>query len=285
MKKYAFGFVVGLLALGVHAQEAVGDVPAVPAVAAEPMALQTTQHPELKAFLEKSGASPLMFRPSENMPEIVNEDLLKGMVEVGEAPDNVSDFIGYMPRLVVLPCEQGCEGADYEKAVKAFVAGYQGKGKHFKERGEMRVQVRWFNVRPFLMRQLPYGSDLFGVSFIVEGKLVSLGKKSGVGISVSAHELAKDLGARLAVELAFTVGVGAKPTFLQPMNKNSAGGLGEAIMASGAAVDGVLGVEDVRSRIEPVTEAHMALLPAIDGVLPGEVEPIAQMQYINSLMF
>ena len=56
------------------------------------------------------------------------------------------------------------------------------------------------------MRKLPYGADVFGVSFLLEGKLVSLGKKSGVGVSVSSYELAREIGARLATELAFTLG-------------------------------------------------------------------------------
>lgn len=135
------------------------------------------------------------------------------------------------------------------------------------------------------MRQLPYSADLFGVSFILEGKVVSLGKKSGAGISVSAHELARDMGARLAMELAYTVGIGARPTLLNPITDETAGGLGNSIMAAGAKVDGALGVEDVRSRIEPYSEEYAKLLPAIDGMKPGEVAPIDKMYYLNSLLF
>lgn len=286
MKQYAIGLILGLLALGAVAQEMSSEVKAEPAVSTTevklPEGVTTEKNPVKQEFLAKASSKPALFRPSENMPEIVNEDLLRSMSETGKASGKVSQFIGYMPKLKVLPCAKGCEGKDYERTVTEFIKGYRGDGKHFQEREEIIVQVRWFNVRPFLMRQLPYSSDLFGVSFILEGKLISLGKKSGVGVSVSAHELARDIGARLAMELAYTLGMGVKPTFLLPMGKE---GLGGAIMATGAAVDGMLGVEDVRSRIEPATEANNNLLPAIDGIKPGEIEPITEMSYLNSLLF
>ncbi|WP_157643871.1 hypothetical protein [Burkholderia ubonensis] len=290
MKRYAIGLILGLTALGAMAQEAASEVKvesaAVPAVADVhlPDGVTTEKNPLKQEFLAKSSSKPALFRPSENMPEIVNEDVLRGMSESGKTPGKSSDFIGYMPKLKVLPCAKGCEGKDYDRAVAEFIKGYRGNGKHFQERGEMIVQVRWYNTRPFLMRQLPYSADVFGVSFMLEGKVVSLGNKSGVGMSISSYELAKDIGARLATELAFTLGMGVKPTYLSTTN-NASGGVGGAIMATGAKVDGLLGVEDVRSRIEPATEANNNLLPAIDGIKPNEVEPISEMHYINSLMF
>jgi len=36
---------------------------------------------------------------------------------------------------------------------------YRGDGKYFQERGEMVVQVRWFNVRPWYMKSVPYSAD------------------------------------------------------------------------------------------------------------------------------
>lgn len=290
MQRYGMGLILGLMAISAMAQEVSTETKeetAVSAVLAEraalPEGVTTEQHPLKKAYLTTAKSAPAVFRPSQNMPEIVNEDLLRGMADSGK-PGKPSNFIAYMPKLKILPCAKGCEGSDYNKAIKAFQKGYSGDGKYFQERGEMLVQVRWFNVRPFLMRHLPYSADLFGVSFILEGKLVSLGKKSGVGVSVSAHELARDMGARLAMELAYSLGVGAKPSFLSPTNDAGAG-VGAAIMATGVAVDSALGVEDVRSRVEPATEAHASLLPAIDGIQPGEIEPIDKMRYINSLMF
>ena len=299
MKRYVVGMILALSALGAMAQETAADVKVdasaqvAPAVATAPTAqpgalpegATTEQNPVKKRYLEASKTQPAVFRPNPSMPEITNEDLLRGMVDSGKAPSSMSKTIGYMPKLVVLPCAKGCEGKDYDRAVKEFIKGYRGNGKYFEERGEMLVQVRWFNVRPFLMRQLPYSADLFGVSFILEGKVVSLGKKSGVGISVSAHELARDMGARLGMELAYTLGVGARPTLLNPITDEAAGGFGNAIMAGGVKIDGALGVEDVRSRIEPYTDEYAKLLPAIDGIKPGEVAPVDKMRYLNSLMF
>lgn len=294
VKRYMMVLVLGLMACGAaNAQDSNAvDTPAAsaaPAAAAGgpgalPEGVTTETNPLKQAFLAKAKSKPALFRPSANMPEVVNEDVLRGMSESGKPAGNASAVIGYMPKLVVLPCAKGCEGADYERAVKAFAKGYRGNGKHFQERGELIVQVRWYNTRPFLQRQLPYGSDLFGVSFMLEGKVVSLGMKSGVGKSISSYELATDLGARLATELAFTLGMGAKPTFLLP-GINPGEGFAGKVLSSGAAVDGMLGVEDVRSRIEPATDAHASLLPAIDGIKPSELEPIAQMFYLNSLMF
>jgi len=287
MKSHIVGLALALSTLGAAAQEAHDNAgaAAVPAAAASlPEGVVTEQNPLKVEFLAKTKSQPAVFRPSPNLPSIENADLIRGMVESGKTkPGKSSQFVGYLPKLTVLPCAKGCEGKDYDRAVKEFLKGYRGDKKLFEERGEMIVQVRWFNVRPFLMRQLPYSSDLFGISFMLEGKLVSLGKKSGVGKSIDAHELANELGARLAVELAFTLGMGVKPSFLQPGIRPGEGFAG-TVFSTGKAVDGMMGVEDVRSRIEPATEANANLLPAIDGIMPNEVEPIAEMRYLNLML-
>lgn len=287
MKRYLGGLILSLMGLNATAQQVSSEEKTEAATSAEvnlPDGVTTEKTPLKQAYLAKASLKPALFRPSENMPEIVNEDLLRGMSETGKTPGSVSEFIGYMPKLKVRPCAKGCEGTDYERAVSAFIKGYQGDGKHFKERGEMIVQVRWYNTRPWYARSLPYGADTFGVSFMLEGKVVSLGKKSIVRGKETSSELARDLGARMAMELAYTLGVGVKSTYLSATN-NASTGVGGAIMATGAKVDGLLGVDDVRSRIEPATEANSNLLPAIDGIKPGEVEPITEMHYINTLLF
>jgi len=293
MKRYALGLVLGLIAVSATAQDAVEKVKqsAPPVQTAEqaaglqlPDGVITEQNPLKLSLLARSGVRPALFRPSDNMPDIVNEDLLRGMTETAKAPNKVSQFIGYVPRLKVLPCAKGCEGKDYDRAVQAFVKGFRGDAKYIQERGEMIVQVRWFNVRPFLQRHLPYGADLFGVSFMLEGKVVSLGKKSGVGVAIDARDMARDIGARLGMELLYTMGVGARSTILSA-DITPGEGFGGKVMSTGAAIDGMLGVEDVRSRIEPATEANANLLPAIDGIKPNEIAPIAQMYYLNSWLF
>ncbi|GHD81800.1 hypothetical protein ACFSQE_12015 [Vogesella fluminis] len=290
MKRYIVGLVLGLaahvaVADAVVSDAAQGAVVAVGEAAPLPAGVITEQHPLKKAYVEKAGTGALLFRPSENMPEIVHEDMLRGAAENGKTPEMVSQFIGYLPKLTVLPCAKGCEGADYEAAVKSFLKGYQGNGKHFKERGEMKVQVRWFHHRPWYLRHVPYGEDIFGVSFIMEGKLVSLGRSSGIGIGVTTKNLASPLGARLAAELAFTAGLGLKPTFLREMEEGTVRKVAVAMGEFDSAVTSALGSENVRSRIEPVPagDEYKALLPAVDGILPGEIAPISAVRYYFGL--
>ena len=303
MKRYVVALMLGLSALGAMAQESTSEVkveqavqveqatPAVaaavpaPDVAALPAGVVTEQHPLKKEFLAKAKLKPAVFRPSPNMPEITNEELLRGMGDSGKAPGKPGrQVVGYMPKLKVLPCATGCTGSDYDRAVKEFIKGYRGDGKAFEERGEMIVQVRWFNARPFLQRQLPYGADEFGVSFMLEGKVVTLGKNSGVGKTIYARELAHDIGARMAVDLAFSLGAGGRSNILlsaEEMDNKFVQGVSDM----GTGLKGALGVTDTRSRIEPATPQHANLLPAVDGIGPNEVAPIKQMYYLNSLLY
>lgn len=302
MKSFAVGIILGLLGVAAQASDVpaeasvvpvpavtAGDVPTDAPVTPEaakttglPAGVVTTTHPLKRAFLEQSKSEPTVYRPNPNMPEILNEDVIRGMRQAGENPGNFSEFVGHLPRLVVLPCAKGCEGEDYEKVVAAFVRGYRGQRSHFVERGEMLVQVRWVHRRSFMARQLPYGADVFGISFLYEGKLVSIGRSAGVGNAKPAERLAEELGGRFAVELALTAGMGAKPLFLKLSDAHETVA---ALMDTTSAVNEFLGAEDVRSRIEPATvEAHKHLMPAIDGIAPGEVAPITEPKFVYNLM-
>lgn len=298
MKRRVIGSILGLTVLSGMAQElsneAKGDLidPVTVSVTttladatALPEGVTMDKNPLKQPYIHNGKNSPAVFRPNPSMPEIVNEVVLRGSAENGKEPKEVSQFMGYMPKLKVLPCAKGCEGRDYDKAVKSLIAGYSGDNKKlYKERGELIVQVRWFNVRPFLQRQLPYGADLFGISFMLEGKVVSLGKSSGAGKSISSYELARDIGARLGMELAFSFGMGVKPPMLEAEDGRDKG-LAAKFMNAGAALNDFQGIEDVRPRIEPATEAHAVLLPAIDGIKPNEINPIDKMYYLNSWMY
>ncbi|MFP5391271.1 MAG: hypothetical protein ACLGI6_06955 [Gammaproteobacteria bacterium] len=257
-------------------------------LAQEPPALPdgviTDAHPLKQSYIHNGKNTPALFRASPNMPEIVNEQVLRGQVDADQEPVKASGLLGYMPKLTVLPCATGCEGSEYDKAVQALVKGFRGDRKAYQERGEMIVQVRWFKARTFLERQLPYGADLFGVSFMLEGKVVSMGKKSAIGGKVKAHELAADLGGRLAFELAYSLGMGVKPRFLLADGGRDKG-VSAKFMNAATTFNGALGVDDVRPRIEPASDAHAQLLPAIDGIGPNEIEPIAQMYYLNSWVY
>jgi hypothetical protein len=41
----------------------------------------------------------------------------------------------------------------------------------------------------------------------------------------------------------------------------------------------VFGTEDIRSRIEPMTDAFAEFLPAVDVIFPNEIDPIAAPDY------
>lgn len=69
------------------------------------------------------------------------------------------------------------------------------------------------------------------------------------------------------------------------MNEGSLAGVATGLSNVNTAINGSLGVEDVRSRIEPVTDAYKHLLPAIDGIGPNEVRPVTEMKYISTLLF
>jgi hypothetical protein len=145
--------------------EAPADAATVSAGAeALPEGVTAEQNPLKVQYLQKVGLVPAVYRPNPSRPEMVNQAGLEGLAATGKQPHSMSRFFGYKPKLKVLPCAQGCEGREYEKAVKAFISAFDADKKHWKERGELIVQVRWFNARPFFQRSLPYGADQFGVS-------------------------------------------------------------------------------------------------------------------------
>jgi hypothetical protein len=289
MKQYAVGLTLGLLTLTAMAQEASSEgkgdsatpVTATTVVSASPPALPdgvtTEQNPLKQTYIAKRKGRPLLFRPNPDMPEVVNEALLRELADSGSPPFGASKVSAFVPKLKVLPCAKGCEGKDYDKAVEAFVSAFNRNGA-LTERGEMLVQVRWFNQRSFLN---PVGSDTFGVSFVVEGKLVSLGQGTTLRFK-NAKDVAYAVGHRLGRELIFTLGMGMRPRFLVPMDTAS---VGENLRGALAKANGLIGAENVDSRIEPVTAEHAQLLPAVDGIRPGEIEPISGMRYINAFVY
>lgn len=257
------------------------------AAIALPDGVMNDPSPLKQKYLAQTTLEKMLFRPSINMPEVTNKGYIDGLVDSETATDSPDPFLGYIPKLKVLPCAKGCEGDDYEEAVRYFKEGYHsrkdtGKGQVLKERGELIVQVRWFNRRSFLGRQMLLSADWFGVSFLLEGKLISMGSSGNLKV----NQIAKTLGGRLVSELVLAVGMGVKPTYLHERSDagtlaNAANALSTGITAFNAA----LGTEDVRSRVEPATEANNNLLPAIDGILPGEIEPITEIKYFNGLVY
>jgi hypothetical protein len=149
-------------------------------------------------------------------------------------------------------------------------------------RGEMPIEVRWFHIKSMFN---PLDSNNFGISFVFEGKLVSLGKTTATKSFTGIGQMAEDLGERLAYEMMFRAGLGLRPRFLHALDSGST--LHQITAGVGAVNVGIkqlVGGIDARSRIEPVDPVkHGRLLPAVDGIHPGEVRPIAEMSLLPNL--
>lgn len=245
-----------------------------------PEGVITTRHPlKQEVLARRPNLRPYVYRPSENMPEVVNEDFLRGYIEGAKAPSPGEQVtLGYLPKLKIVPCDDGCSGSDYEKAVKRLIEGYGGAGI-FSYRGELPVKVRWYRFRNFLERRVPLSTDEFGLSFMLEGKMISIGQRTMSGSRATAADMAEVVGGRLALQLSMTLGMGVKPPYLDydPNNVEGWAVALDNVLAVGRGVEKLMGRDDLRTRIEPVPDKLADVLsPAIDGIKPGEINPINQ---------
>lgn len=221
-----------------------------------------------------------IYRPSVNMPE-ASMDFLRDQV-TGKP---TTGFLGYLPRLKIYPCADDCKGSDYDRILKSFLRGYEsytrGDGK-VEWRGEMPVEVRWFHMKTMFV---PLSSSQFGISFVYEGKLVSLGKSTSTSSATSIFSHAEALGERMAYDLLMRAGAGLRPRFMTHLDSES--GLtkvNEVVGSANVAIRALAGGVDARSRIEPLDPGkHARLLPAFDGIAPGEVRPIKEMLWLPDL--
>lgn len=270
----------------VSAPAAVASAPAPapgPAVAGLPAGATVRSDEASLAFFTKSKTripqDLAVYRDNPSMPH-ANADFLRDQV-TGVA---TTSFFGYLPTPKLTACAEGCDDSAYPRVIQAFLKGYTSYTAKAKVefRGEMPIQVRWFHPKRFFV---PLDSNSFGISFVFEGKLISLGKTTVSNSKTTIDDLAYEMGERLAYEMLFRAGAGLRPQFLTAMDEN--GVLGQAGIAAGAvngAIKSLIGGVDARSRMEPVDPvAHKHLLPAVDGIEPGEVRPIGKMMFIPSV--
>ncbi|TIC80306.1 hypothetical protein [Crenobacter intestini] len=225
----------------------------------------------------------MVYRQNPNKPEVVSDDFIRGVASNEDAKKYASGekIIAYLPTVKILPCAQGCSGEDYEEAANAFKNQFNTfanpkheSNKNFKPRGEFVVQVSTYKRRSFLERRLPLGEDAFGVSFALEGKLVTL--TMGSGNEGTVDEVAQSLASKLMFDLIQTVGLGIRPWFVQPAKEVQS----ETAKVVVTALDGVstglskLGYAMGGEYVAPLGPEHSALLPAMDGILPNEVLPV-----------
>lgn len=219
-----------------------------------------------------------VFRTSLNMPELSTAFLADQITE-----KTTTDFLGYMPKLKITHCDE-CNGRAFNRVMERFLKGYAsygtGDGK-VEYRGVMPIHIRFFDMASMLN---PMGTSAFGVSFVYEGKLITLGRQVGGKDAIYSH--AEALGERLAHEVLMRIGAGLRPqslVYLDNKDSNSR----QVTLALGKTLTGLnvlTGGIDARSRVEPVDmEKFGHLMPAIDGIKPGEVRPVAEMIYIPNI--
>lgn len=244
-----------------------------------------TAYPAIRKKYEGHEQILLKYRKNENLPEITNDAMLEGTATAKQA----KEVVGTIPRLTVLPCDTGCKGnSDYEKAVKVFLKNYENPVRQgiLAYRGNMTIKVRWFNERGYFKRKLGMisGYDVFAYSFPIEGKLVTLSYRDSAP-EADMEALVTKASGMLGLMMMTQMGMGLKPVPLQELLPESEQKfmrkLNDSLQPIAAVIDGIFGNADYRSRVEPMTDAYANLLPAVDGILPNEIDPLNKVVYFN----
>lgn len=247
-----------------------------------PPGVITEQNPLKLAVIDsKKWARKAYYRPNENMPDLINEDLLRGMLPAGKSTEQArSEVVGYLPRLVVLPCSDGCSGSAYDNAVDALKKGFRGETPNIVERGEMIVRISHLHHRSILANFVPTFNDSISVQFVLQGRLVTL---SRAGIAAAAHgsggnttDMAEGIGAQIGKSLLLDMGVGVAPVFTVPVLGDGLHKAMTGVLMVGNAVLRAVGTDTAESTVGPVPDGDVSLLPAIDGIGPNEVEPLTE---------
>lgn len=253
--------------------------------------LVITSHPAIRKKYAGHEQVLMKYRRSENLPEITNEAMLNETADAKQAARVAKgeEKLGTIPRLTILPCDDGCKGnGDYEKAVKAFLKNYENPVRegYMAYRGNMTIKVRWFNERGYFKRKAGAlsGYDVFAYSFPLEGKLVTLSFRDSSS-EADMDSLVTQASGMLNLMMMTQIGLGLKPIPLQELLPESEQKffrqLNNSLRPLMGAIDGFLGNGDYRSRVEPMTDAFANLLPAVDGILPNEIDPLDKVVYFN----
>lgn len=298
MKQYVAGLLLTLLSSAVFSLDEVSTTVPVAELssvvnAEQPAPIMVSSYPKLREKYAGHEDVLLKYRFSPNLPEITSKALLDGVGDknIFDKLNRGEEKIGFIPRLTIVPCDDGCLGnGDYDKAVKRFLGNYnQGVAKgHFAYRGNMTVKVRWFKQRGFLEKQMPIPAnrDVFAIAFPVEGKLITISLRDGSKQS-DMNSLAVKASGMLWSMLVLQMGVGIKPfpllELLPQAERNWLKQTNDALAPVVLTLDQFFGAEDQRSRIEPMGPQFNNLLPAVDGIGPNEVAPIAGPVFLNGI--
>jgi hypothetical protein len=294
MRKFLASIALSMTTACVHAQTTEIDVlssqsiaaasDATPSIDASNSSHQTslppgiiTEQNSLKlAIIEQQGAKKAYYRPNESMPDLSNEDALRGRLSSGRTQEQARrELVGYMPRLRIIPCSDNCNSSAYDEAAAALIKGYRGTMPNVAERGEMIVRISHFHHLSFLASMVPTFNESISIQFVLQGRLVTL-DKAAMDNHGSATDMAEQLGALLGTQVLMQLGVGIAPSVTIPASKTALNSAKHSVLKVGSSILNVVGTDSAHSTIGPVPDGDISLLPAIDGIGPNEIEPLTE---------
>ena len=260
-------------------------------------AIVSTNHPGVHQKLTATPWRIAHFRPNVNMPEVLNADIINNTL----SEEKVSDLqrklslgkeaMWSFPRIRLLPCDNGCAGnKDYEKMAARFLESYNdmvqsGSGGVY--RGEMKIKVRWFRKKSLIERVNPlsFAQNAFGISFPIEGNMLTL-STSAFGKDSSIEDCVDSVATKFKIGIIFPVSLGVRNYFTVTLDPQYDPSLMQKLNSFATSpvrgMQNFLGQSDYSSRLEPITDDHIALLPAIDGLQAGDGIDVGQGKLFDS---
>lgn len=249
--------------------------------------IQTMPVPEIQEKHRDRPGMLLSYRPSQNLPTILEKDVLLNKKAFKDYPVDVK--IGTLPRLAVIPCDNDCVGnPDYEAAEKALLADYNkavtARRGGFSYQGVLPIKVAAFNQRGYFQRTLPVVNgvgvgDIFAISLAIEGKKLTLSWENHMDERTTTKELASTAAGVLIMALT-DAARGEKPqqlhAALPEKDRPARSAAGCQFSKTVNTLHNALGKGSVPSKLEPLGPNDKDLLPAFDGIEPNEVNPITQ---------
>lgn len=259
---------------------------------AERPVVQTNRTGVLNAYAEQPWRL-MKFRPNINLPELVDAQIVNNtpnldINKINAQFNNNERLIFTLPRLSIIPCDDGCVGnKDYEKAVQAFIKSYSPvkSDKGVAPRGVMKVKVRWFNQRSYLQKANPlsFAQDVFAIQFPIEGNLVTI-SSSSFGKSSDINDNIEKVANSFNIAVVLPITYGLRNSFSMALDPSYDPSVmqkfGDFVAPTVRGLQKALGQNDYLSRIEPMTPDN-PLLPAIDGIQPGELIKLKEPYIFN----
>lgn len=244
----------------------------------------SSDHPGVHLYAATTPWRVAHFRPNLNLPEVLDADIVNNALSQEKAADLERQLrigkavIWTFPRIVLLPCDDGCVGnKDYEKMAARFLKSYNDivSFDAATYRGEMKIKVRWFRQKTFFeeINPLSFAQHAFGIEFPIEGNMLTL-SSSRFGDKAKIEHCVDVVAARFTLGVIFPVSLGLRNYYTETLDPRYDPNVLQRINSIAAVpvrgLQKVFGQTDYSSRFEPITSAHAALLPAIDGLQAGE---------------